>query len=99
MEKGNSRYWRVLVRQLEREIVLAFESERLLAAVLRAGSVHERVDRPRFGVLGLRLGGVGHLDVVRRDVGHADVFRLELAAEARAVEGSTWGTVIAGFVG
>lgn len=85
----------LLVQQLDREIVLPFEGQRLLASCLRAG----REDR---GGNGLRrpsffgLGSIRHLYVVHVDVGDLDILSLELAAETGTMKS---GTEDCGFVG
>ena len=87
--------WRLLVQQLDGEIIFPLKSQRLLASRFRA----RRKDCGSDSLGGssiLRYGSVRRLDVIHVDVGDLDVFSLELAAETSTIKA---GTEDSGFIG
>ena len=79
---------RLLVQQVDREIVLPLEGQRLPTSGLGAGREDRRGDGLR-GSSFLRLGSIGRLDVIHVDVGDLDFLGLELAAETGAMKAGT----------
>lgn len=79
---------RLLVQQLDGEIVLPLEGQRLLASYLGAGREDcggDGLGRSSF----LRLGGIRCLNVVHVDIGDFDILGLELAAETGTMKAGT----------
>lgn len=84
---GYIRKRRLLIQQLDREIFLPFECQRLLASCLGARREDCRGDG-FWGSSFFRLGSVRRLDVIHVDLGNLDIFGLELAAETGTVKAS-----------
>ena len=78
----------LLVRQLDREIILPLEGQRFLASDLRArGEDRGGYDLGRSSFF--RLGSIRCLDVVHIDVGNLDILGLKLATETGTTKAGT----------